>query len=121
MFAMLLTTGMSHFFMASSFQQMLPDFIPYKSLVVYLTGIIEILLGIGVVFNRFLKVSSYSLIIFFIVVFPVNVNNALNGTLLSGGLESQIPYYLWIRLLFQPLFIWWVILGMKVDDVNQTT
>lgn len=44
----------------------------------------------------------------FVLIFPVNVINALSNKDVPGAL-NHIPYYLWIRLLFQSVYICWTV------------
>ena len=104
---MFILTGISHFTNTAAFLEITPDFIPATKEMIYLSGILEILGAIGLQIPRFRKFSAWGLILLLIAVFPANINAAVNDirTEVAFGIGS---WYLWVRLLFQPVFIWWV-------------
>ncbi len=102
---MLLMTGSAHFFKTDVMIQSMPDMIPYKRELVYITGVIELLAAIGLLFERTARLTSILLIIFFICILPANVAGSLKHVEL-GGMENG-PMYLWFRVPLQVLFIWW--------------
>lgn len=118
MVVLLIFTGTSHFAMPDRFVVMIPHFIPLKLWLVYLTGVIEIGLGFGLLFRKTRKVSGIALMIFFLLIFPANINNAITNQNIPGGFDSFIPYYNWIRLLFQPIYILWVFWSIKNEGIT---
>lgn len=112
MSAMLIFTAIGHFIFNKGMTMMLPDFIPYKTEVVYLTGIIEIAAAIGLFIPTLRMLTAWLLIVFFILILPSNVYAALKqvdyqkGTLDGNGLA-----YLWFRIPLQILFIAWTYLS----------
>src|SRR5688500_7768375 len=77
MSVMLLFTATGHFLYTEGMARMLPSFIPLKILMVYFTGLLEILAAVGLLIRRFRKLTSVLLIIFFILVLPANIHAAL--------------------------------------------
>ena len=57
MSAMLLFTAIGHFAFTKGMSMMLPDFIPFKTETVYLTGVIEIAAAIGLFIPNFRGVT----------------------------------------------------------------
>ena len=102
---MLLFTGVFHFYKTAEMVQMLPSFLPYKTELVYATGIFEILAGVGLIFPQTSPWTSFALIVFFILVLPANIIGALKKVEL-GGMENG-PGYLYFRIPLQILVIWW--------------
>src|SRR5690554_628707 len=68
MSAMLLFTAIGHFAFTKGMSMMLPDFIPFKTETVYLTGVIEIAAAIGLFIPNFRSVTAWLLIVFFILI-----------------------------------------------------
>ncbi|WP_271406052.1 DoxX family protein [Tenacibaculum soleae] len=105
---MLLFTAIGHFIFTKGMSMMLPSFLPYKTNIIYLTGIFEILLAIGLLIPKFQIISGWLLIIFLILMLPANIYASLNkinyqkGTFDGNGLS-----YLWFRIPLQILFIIW--------------
>lgn len=109
MSAMLVFTAVAHFAFTKGMAMMLPDFIPFKTGIVYLTGIIEIAAAIGLFIPNFRVITAWLLIAFFILILPANIFAAIKhidyqkGTFDGNGLT-----YLWFRVPLQILFIIWV-------------
>lgn len=105
---MLLFTAIGHFIFTKGMSMMLPSFLPYKTNIIYLTGIFEILLAVGLLIPKFQIISGWLLIIFLILMLPANIYASLNkinyqkGTFDGNGLS-----YLWFRIPLQILFIIW--------------
>lgn len=105
---MLLFTAIGHFIFTKGMSMMLPSFLPYKINIIYLTGIFEILLAVGLLIPKFQTISGWLLIIFLILMLPANIYASLNkinyqkGTFDGNGLS-----YLWFRIPLQILFIIW--------------
>ena len=109
---MLVFTAIAHFVFTKGMAMMLPDFIPYKTETVYLTGIIEIVAAIGLFIPNLRIIIAWLLIAFFILILPANIYAAIKhidfqkGTFDGNGLT-----YLWFRIPLQILFIVWTYLS----------
>ena len=106
----MLYAGYSHLtFNRIEFQAQVPDWIPLsKDLVVILSGIVEILLGLGMVFWSKQRVKvGVALALFYVLIFPGNISQYLNGTDAFGALNSDKARL--IRLFFQPVLIAWAL------------
>ena len=104
---MLLFTASAHFTsMKEDLIRMVPSWVPRPRVVVFITGICEILGAIGLLVPVVQRASGIALILFFVAVFPANVRAARAGVTLRG--KPATP--LWIRTPMQVLFIgliWW--------------
>ena len=75
---------------------------------VFISGVCEILGGIGVLFPHPLRrVAGWGLVALLIAVFPANLHVALNNVPMGG--VSPNPLLNWLRLPFQLVFIFWVL------------
>ena len=102
--------GYSHLtFNRIEFQAQVPDWVPLsKDLVVISSGIVEILLGIGMVFLAKKRVKvGLGLALFYVVIFPGNISQYLNSTDAFGALNSDKARLM--RLFFQPVLIAWAL------------
>ncbi|MCH7407907.1 hypothetical protein MM239_00740 [Belliella sp. DSM 111904] len=116
MSTMLVFTAIAHFVFTKGMTMMLPDFIPYKTEVVYLTGIIEIIAAIGLFIPSFRVITAWLLIIFFIMILPSNIYAAVKQIdYQKGTFEGNGLTYLWFRVPLQILFIIWVYLSSIKD------
>lgn len=112
MSVMLVFTAIAHFAFTKGMSMMLPDFIPYKIEVVYLTGIIEIAAAIGLFLPNFRILTGWLLIAFFILLLPANIYAALNHIdYQKGTSDGNGITYLWFRVPLQLLFIIWTYLS----------
>jgi uncharacterized membrane protein len=102
--------GFSHLtFNRIDFQAQVPDWVPMsKDLVVILSGIVEITLGLALGFwkNERLRIG-WVLALFFVLVFPGNIAQYLDGKDAFGALNTDKARL--IRLFFQPVLIAWAL------------
>jgi uncharacterized membrane protein len=102
--------GFSHLtFNRIDFQAQVPDWVPLsKDLVVILSGIVEMVLGLGLAFWKNKRIHfGWALALFFILVFPGNIAQYLDGKDAFGALDSDKARL--IRLFFQPVLIAWAL------------
>ena len=102
---MLIFTGIAHFTMTEPMIQMLPEFIPLKKEIVYLTGILEISASIGLLIQRLSKLTSILLIVFFLAILPANIVGSIKQVDFGGMAEGVS--HLYFRIPLQILFIFW--------------
>ena len=108
--AFMIYAGVSHLtFNRIDFQAQVPDWLPFeKDLVVVLSGYVEIALGLGLAFWKKQQVNfGWALAVFFLLVFPGNVAQYLDGKDAFGALDSDKARL--IRLFFQPVLIVWAL------------
>jgi uncharacterized membrane protein len=108
MAVMLVFTAIGHFAFTKGMTMMLPDFIPFKTEVIYLTGIIEIIAAVGLLIPNFRVWTGWALILFFILLLPGNIKAAIDHIdYQKGTFDGNGPNYLWFRIPLQILFIVW--------------
>lgn len=102
--------GFSHLtFNRIDFQSQVPDWIPMsKDLVVLLSGIVEMVLGVGLAFWKTERIKiGWVLAIFFVLVFPGNIAQYMDSKDAFGVLDSDRARL--VRLFFQPILIIWTL------------
>jgi uncharacterized membrane protein len=108
MSVMLIFTAIGHFTYTEGMTMMIPDFIPFKTQLVYLTGFIEILAAIGLHIPRLRVLTAWLLILFFVLLLPANIHAAIKHVdFQKGTFEGNGVNYLWFRVPLQLLFIMW--------------
>ena len=113
MSAMLVFTAVGHFVFTKGMTMMLPQFIPYKTETVYLTGVIEIVAAIGLLIPNFNGLVAWLLIVFFILMLPANIYAAIkNVDYQKGTFDGSGLTYLWFRIPLQVVFIVWTYLSV---------
>ncbi|MGV3586187.1 MAG: DoxX family membrane protein [Adhaeribacter sp.] len=109
MCAMLLFTGTSHFYLIKGMVLTMPDFLPAKEALVYFTGILEILFGIGLLFEPTRRITSLLLLLFLLAVLPANIVATLKHVdIPSATYTGPDVNYLWFRIPLQLFFMAWV-------------
>lgn len=112
MSTMLVFTAIGHFAFNKGMEMMLPDFIPFKAEVVYLTGIIEIAAAIGLFIPSQRIVTAWFLIAFFVLILPANIHATIKQIdYQKGTFDGNGLVYLWFRVPLQLLFIAWTYLS----------
>ena len=105
--AMLCFTAVAHFnSMRPDLIAMVPPLVPDAGLAVTLTGICEILGGIGLLVPRTRRVAAVALILFLIAILPANIHAARAGVTIGGAQATPVVP----RVLVQAVFIglvWW--------------
>ena len=109
MSTMLLFTAMGHFMFPEGMAKMIPEFMPWRMELVYLTAGLEILGSIGLHIKAIREIAAWLLIIFLLLVLPANINAAMHHLNYQTG-DSDGPGlpYLWFRIPLQILFIAWI-------------
>lgn len=101
----MVVAGILHFVATAPFVRIVPDFLPAPTTLVYVSGVIEIGLGIALLIPPLSALAAWSLIALFIAVYPANLNMAINHIHIDG-----VPDAWWfqaIRLPFQFVLIAW--------------
>lgn len=80
MSALYVSAGAMHFVAPKAYARVVPPGFPRPRALVFLSGIAEIALGIGVAFRRTQRVSAWGLVALLVAVFPVNVHMATGDT-----------------------------------------
>lgn len=98
--AFMVVAGVAHFASHESFLRQTPPWLPARSLIVWGTGVAEVVLGAGLLGPaRVRRAAGWALAVFLVLVFPGNVYQAVAGTEAFG---LRTPTSRWVRLLFQP-------------------
>ncbi|MFV8753242.1 DoxX family protein [Nannocystaceae bacterium ST9] len=107
--ALMVLAGVMHFVKPEPFLAIMPDYLPWHLALVLISGVFEILGGVGLLIPRTRVAAGWGLIALFVAVFPANVWMATEG-IQPEGLELS-PTMAWARLPLQLVLIalaWWV-------------
>jgi len=108
-----LFTGFLHFVRPAPFVAIVPDYLPAPLALVYISGLFEMLGGIGLLVPRTRRAAAWGLIALFFAVFPANINMAIHN--LPFGNEHY-PLGGWLRLPLQFVLIAWAYWFTKADE-----
>lgn len=113
MAAFYVSAGVWHFVNPAFFVEITPPHLPWKSAIVYGSGVAEILLGIGVVIPATRRLAAWGIITLLLAVFPANVYMAVyqvHPQHAPAWMQGASPMQLWLRLPMQgvlALWAWW--------------
>jgi uncharacterized membrane protein len=102
--AFFLVAGSLHFLKPKPYVAIVPDALPRKREIVFVSGVAELAGGAGVLAAPTRRAAGWWLIATLVAVFPANVNMAVNADRFRSVPESL----LWARLPVQGLLIAWV-------------
>lgn len=106
MCCMLFLTASGHVLFTKGMVMMLPPFIPFKTFVIYFTGVVEVLLGIALLISPLRHVAGIILFILFVSMLPANIYAAIKNIDIEKGTNNGPGLgYLWFRVPLQFLFI----------------
>lgn len=105
--ACLAAAGANHFRVPEFYVSIMPAYLPWHRELVYLSGAIEIALGVLLFFDASRRLAAWGAVALMVAVFPANLQMALNSALYP----QFSPAALWIRLPGQALLLawaWWL-------------
>jgi uncharacterized membrane protein len=96
--------GAMHFLTPRPYIAIVPDALPRKREIVYISGVAELAGGAGVLIPATRRAAAWWLILTLIAIFPANLNMAVNADRFTFVAEPL----LWARLPVQGALIAWV-------------
>ena len=100
-----LFAGIMHFILPGPYIKIMPKMLPFPLMLVYLSGMAEILCGLGLLFDKTRVIAAWATILLLIAIFPANINMAM-----SPEKYNMAPWLLYARLPLQFLLIWFAYL-----------
>lgn len=89
--------GINHFWHPAFYTKMIEGFLPYPVLLVQISGVAEMLCGLGLLFPATRKIAAWAVIALLVAVFPANINMALHyqdWQMSAAGLYARLPVQL---------------------------
>ena len=103
----MVAVGIYHFANPEPFVRIVPAVLPAPLALVYISGVFEILGGLGLLYPPTRRFSAWGLIALYLAVFPANINMAINEISLEAGQPPPPTWVLWGRLPLQGVLIAW--------------
>lgn len=91
--------GIMHFVQDDVFAAIVPPMLPFPKLIVWITGLIELVLAVGLVLPKYRKLSGFWLAPYLLAVLPANIYMAMYNIPLGETVAS--PTALWVRVALQ--------------------
>jgi uncharacterized membrane protein len=105
--ALYVAAGALHFIKTELYLRIMPPYLPWHLWLVWISGVFEILGGLGLLYWRTRKAAAWGLVALLIAVFPANIYMATNP--IDAGAASIAPALRWGRLPLQVLLAAWLI------------
>lgn len=104
-----IVAGVVHFVVPKLYVQIVPPVLPAPLALVYLSGIAEIAVGVGLLHPRTRRHAAWATIGLLVAVFPANVYMATHGVVVEGAPGGGDPSALarWGRLPLQGVLVLW--------------
>jgi len=99
-------TGVGHFIQTEPMAQMLPPWVPERTLLVYLTGFLEFAIAVGFLVPKSRRFTGWVAAVVLVLFFPANIYAAINQIPMGG--HAWGPAYLLIRGPLQVIILAWV-------------
>jgi uncharacterized membrane protein len=100
--------GVNHFINPGFYYPLIPDYLLFHVLINAISGILEIILGLGLLWKSTRTYAAYFIIAMLIAFIPSHIYFITVGGCIENGLCVPI-WVAWLRLLvIHPLLIWWV-------------
>lgn len=98
--------GLLHFIKPGFYLKIMPEYFPAPLWLVYLSGLAEILGGIGLMISSFRNAAAIGIILMLVVFFTVHVDMAWKEYHKAG--PGLMFWLLFGRIALQFVLIWWV-------------
>lgn len=104
--------GVLHFVVPELYVQIVPPVFPAALALVYLSGVAEIAVGVGLLIPRTRRHAAWATVALLVAVFPANVYMATHGVVIDGfpgGDGDPSDLVRWGRLPLQGVLILWAL------------
>jgi len=107
--------GLNHFIVPRVYRQIMPPYLPFPMMLIYLSGVTEVIGGTGLLIPRTRRAAGWLLMLTLIGVYPANVHMALYP-------EQFKPVPAWVLRARLPLqfvliaLVWWVMGGAPTSE-----
>lgn len=105
--ALMVGSGILHLVAPEPYERIVPRALGHAELLVFWSGILEIVAGSLLLIPRTRRVGALVIIAILIGVYPANIQMALDGPEPGGGWFTGSSLILWLRLPLQFLLIYW--------------
>ena len=86
--------------------QMLPPWVPWRTGLIYVTGVFELLAAVAVLFSSLARPVGLALCVSLLLILPSNVYGALQRVEFGG--QEAGPVYLLVRIPLQFFLLGWI-------------
>jgi uncharacterized membrane protein len=102
-----IVSGVLHFFLPEPYLKIIPPFLPWPKMLLWVSGAAELAGGAGLLLRKFRRVAAYGLAALLVAVFPANIYMAVAHVPFPGILGDS--WAQWLRLPLQIPMIFWAL------------
>ena len=95
--------GIDHFRSPQKFVDIVPNYLPFALFLVYLTGIMEVAGGLGIIYPETREITGRFMVLFLLAIYPANFHMWINDVPFNGTKLTTNGHL--VRLLVQFLLI----------------
>ncbi|MFA9370106.1 MAG: DoxX family membrane protein [Labilibaculum antarcticum] len=103
--------GVQHFLKPDSYLPFVPAFLPFPIAIIYLSGLVEIGLGLILVYKKYARIAALGIFILMILFLPIHVWDVFSDAPAIGSQKAAL-----VRLPFQFLFM---AIAWKIKQVSE--
>ncbi len=103
MASLYILAGLLHFVYPRMYERIMPGWIPFPKAMVFLSGVIEVVLGVALFFSHARIPALYGIIAILALFLPVHTH-MLQDEKAAMGIPSWV---LWLRIPLQGLLMYW--------------
>jgi len=92
--------GVQHFLKADFYLPFVPSFLPFPMTIIYVSGFVEIALGLLLLFRKYAKIAAVGIFMLMLLFLPVHIWDIITDTPAIGSHKAAL-----IRLPLQFLFL----------------
>ncbi len=105
--ALMVGGGTGHFLTTDTYLRLMPPGLPAARELVYLSGVIETGLGLGLLLPRTQRAAAWALMVTLAAIFPANIYGATSAGTDHPAMPGVPLWLAWVRLPLQFVLIAW--------------
>jgi uncharacterized membrane protein len=118
--AFFVVAGVTHFTNRDFFTSIVPPYLPWPVMLVYVSGVAEIVLGVMLLIPATMRLAAWGLIALLIAVFPANIHMAMNPQLYPDVSMSALLIRLPLQGVMVAIAYWLTRASMKPTPVRRS-
>ena len=106
--------GINHFRAPNGYIRIIPHYIPFPVFINTLSGILEILFGVMLIFKLTRRFGALGICLLLLAFLPVHIQMIIDAPFTLGTFRVT-PLVAWVRLALQPVLILWAWWYVKAE------
>ena len=119
--AFFVVAGVTHFTTRDFFTSIVPPYLPWPEMLVYVSGVAEIVLGVMLLIPATMRLAAWGLIALLIAVFPANIHMAMNRQLYPDVSMAALLIRLPLQGVMVAIAYWFTRPGMNANSFRRST